>query len=342
MQSEGDRMTDFTVNVVSEKDDKRIPVGLAGQVMVDIQDLFRHIGEYLVARELRLQGPVSGKLSEKFTIFLDKSGGIVLESSTERPETQGYGNIVEEAVAMLETVLDTMGAGTGGYWLDDNFRDAIYRNQIAIDVVALHQDLYDREGYALMYGSGADLKRFGKVDVDKMANFLRNRGLSVNSVTIGVIENGGNRSRNNRYLLNTGNDSVRLSFADQRIADTAPSGACVVAGRINYSEEGRIASVDSVTEVAPISSIMFRRMISAAGDVILRNPLSADVAFENGKWIVSNSDLGIKASNASWDGAVSEFHDYFVFLWSEYADKDGDSLLDEEREIRDYLLKLIS
>ena len=115
-------MTSFTFNVISEKDDKRIPISVAGQVMVDVQDLFRHIGEYIISREMRFQEAVPAKLAEKFTIYADKSGGVVLEASTEAPETRGYGNVVEDALTLLEATLDSLGSGTGGYWVDDNFR----------------------------------------------------------------------------------------------------------------------------------------------------------------------------------------------------------------------------
>ncbi|MBP5734809.1 MAG: hypothetical protein J6W53_03200, partial [Candidatus Methanomethylophilaceae archaeon] len=139
-------MTGFTVNVISEKDDKRVPIAVAGQIMVDIQDLFRHIGEYLISREMRPQEAVPRSLGDKFTIYMDKTGGIVLDASTSTPETEGYGNVVDDALKVLEATLDTLGSGTGGYWVDDNFTDAIYRNQVVIDIVALYQDLNDKEG----------------------------------------------------------------------------------------------------------------------------------------------------------------------------------------------------
>ena len=176
-------MAGFTVNVISEKEDKRVPVSLAGQIMVDIQDLFRHIGEYLVSRELRLQEAVPAKLAEKFTIYMDKSGGFALDASTYTPETSGYGNVTDDALTLLEATLDTLGSGTGGYWVDDNFKDAIYRNQIVVDIVALYQDLADKEGYALMYGSGPELKRFGKVAGRTLGSFSLSSKLGMNSTS---------------------------------------------------------------------------------------------------------------------------------------------------------------
>ena len=335
-------MAGFTVNVISENSDKRVPISVAGQVMVDIQDLFRHIGEYLISRELRLQEAVPSKLGDKFTLYADKSGGVVLESSSYVPETEGYGNIVDDALQLLEITMDTLGSGTGGYWVEDNFKDALYRNQIVIDIVALYQDLNDKKGFSLMYGSGSELKKFGKVNVEKMANFISERGLSVNSVTIGCIENMGNRSGNARYLLNTGAKTVKLTFSDPKAADKVNSGASIIAGRITYSEDGKIASVENVYETIPLTTIKFRRMISSTGDVELKVPVDADVTFRDGKWSLSNKELGILSSNQRWDDAVTSFHDYFVFLWSEYKDKDSSSLSDEEKEVKECLNRLVA
>lgn len=335
-------MASFTVNVISERDDKRVPISLASQVMVDIQDLLRHIGEYLIARELRLQETVPAKLGDKFTLYADKNGGVVLDSSSYVPETEGYGNVVDDALQLLEITLDTLGSGTGGYWVDDNFKDALYRNQIVIDIVALYQDINDRPGFSLMYGTGSELKKFGKVNVEKMANFISERGLSVNGVTIGSIENMGNRSGYARYVLNTGAETVKLTFSDPKYANDVQHGASIVAGKVNYSEDGRIASVENVYETVPLTTIKFRRMISSTGDVALKVPVDAKVVFADGKWKISNDELGISASNARWDDAVTSFHDYFVFLWSEYKDKDASILSDEEREVKDFLNSLVA
>ena len=333
-------MTGFTVNIVSEKDDKRVPIALAGQVMVDVQDIFRHIGEYLITREMRLQKTVPAKLSEKFTIYTDKSGGVVLEASTGMPETSGYGNVLEDTLTLLEATMDTMGSGTGGYWIEDNFKDVLYRNQVVMDLVGMYQDINDKEGYALMYGSGPELKKFGTVNVDKLANFIADRGMSMNGVTIGVVERMGNKAGDSRFVLNTGESTVKITFADPKIAANLGSDPVIVAGKINYSEEGNIASVENVNGTSALTSIRFRRVISASGDVSLKVPVEANVTFKDGKWTLSNKDLGIDATNKSWDLAVMDFNDFFIFLWSEYKDKDVEP--GEEQEIKDALNALVA
>ena len=71
-------------------------------------------------------------------------------------------------------------------------------------------------------------------------------------------------------------------------------------------------------------------------------PVDVDVSFRDGKWMLSNKDLGILSSKQRWDDAVTDFHDYFIFLWTEYKDKDPESLSDEEREVRDSLNDLVA
>jgi len=333
-------MAGFTVNIISEKEDKRIPVALAGQVMVDVQDLYRHIGEYLITREMRLQKTVPAKLSEKFTIYTDKTGGVILEASTNIPDTSGYGNVLDDTLTLLEATMDTMGSGTGGYWIEDNYKDVLYRNQIVLDLVGMYQDINDREGYALMYGSGTELKKFGTVNVDKLANFIANKGMSMDGVTIGVVERMGNKAGDTRYVLNTGDSTVKITFSDPKNAANLGSGPVIVAGKVTYSEEGNIASVENVYDTSPLTEIKFRRVISASGDVSLKVPVKADVAFKDGKWVLSNKDLGIDASNKNWDIAVMDFNDFFIFLWSEYKDKEVE--LDEEKEIKEALNALVA
>lgn len=334
-------MVSFTVNVVSEKEDKRVPVGVYGQIMVDIQDLFRHIGEYIVSKEMRLQGAVPKKLSDKFTLYID-SGKLAISASSYRPETEGYGNVVEDAVKVTEAVLDTLGSGTGGYWVEDNFKDALYRNQIVFDVVGLYQDLADSDGCALMYGSGDEPKKFGKVDVDKMAKFISDRGLSVNGVTVGTVRKLQNKSKGDKYALDTGTDSIRLTFADGKDAVPKENGPVIVAGTLVYSEDGKLAAVENAYETAPLSMIKFGRMVSASGDIALKEPVEVSVAFRDGKWVFSNDELGILESDAEWDSASAKFHDYFVFLWTEYTEKKDEDLGDEEKEVKNALLRLVA
>ena len=96
------------------------------------------------------------------------------------------------------------------------------------------------------------------------------------------------------------------------------------------------------SDTSPLTSIKFRRVISASGDVSLKVPVEANVEFRDGKWILTNKDLGIMASKNRWDDAVTDFHDYFIFLWTEYKDKDAAMLDDEEREVKDSLNALVA
>ena len=340
-------MVNFTINVVSEKDDKRVPAALAGQIMVDIQDLFTHIGEYLVAKELRLQTIVDPKFDEKFRIYMDSDEGVTFGASTNVPDTSGRGDIVEDAVKLLEVTMDRMGQGTGSYWMEDTFQDALYRNAIIYDIVALYQDIIERPGYALMYGSTDELKRFGTVDVAKMSAFIRENGLSYDGATIGrLVRTSAKSQKESRYALTTNSGQVKIAFADDeeraKAEGLVDKGAVIIAGRITYDEDGNLIGLINAGGLAPASDIKFHRMVSVTGDVILKEPVPISVKFKDGKWKLSNIDLGISVTKDTWDDAIQSFHDYFIFLWMQYATKGDEGLSEEELEVKRYLLSLIA
>ncbi len=340
-------MTDFAVNIVSEKDDKRTPIALAGQIMVDIQDLFTHIGEYLVSRELRTQGFVDSKFDAKFRIYLDGDGGVSFSASTDNPETRGQGDLVADTVAKMEEVLDVMGKGTGSYWIEDNFKDALYRNAVIYDIAALHQDMALSEGFALEYGTSEEPKKFGRVDLEKLSAFISNKGLTCDGVAVGTLVTSKSKSgKGPKYVFSVGGtETCRISFRDgeelRKASGFADKGAVIVAGKITYSEDGNIVSINEAEEMCDIGSIEFPRIVTPTGDIILKTPVAAKISFGNGKWNLSEEDLGISESSESWNKAVQSFHDYFLFLWMQYAEKGDEGMSEEELEVKSALLSHI-
>ena len=339
-------MANFTVNVISEKKDRRVPVALAGQIMVDIQDLFTHVGEYIAATELHVQNVLDRKFDEKFRIYMDPNDGISFNASTDIPETSGRGNLVDDALDLMEKTLDAMGSGTGSYWIEDNYKDALYRNMVIFDIVALYQDLSDWDGYSLVYGATKDLKKFGKVDVGKLSAFIKGNGLSCRGYTYGIVGVTPSKSgRYPKYYITYGDKKAKLIFADpndgsscEPFVDKTP---VLISGTLAYSEDGDLVSVSDASKVIPATKVEFSRLVSSTGDVKLKHPLNATVSYEGGKWVLRNEEVGISESGDTWDAAVQMFHDYFVFVWVQYADIGDEGLSEEELEVKKYLLGLI-
>jgi hypothetical protein len=339
-------MLNFTVNIISENEDKRVPVAIAGQIMVDIQSLLSHTGEFLMAKELKIQEALEPRLLSKFTLYINSTGGITLNTSSYVPETKGFGNVIDDAVILMEKTLDALGAGTGGYWMEDNYDDPVYRGQIIVDVVTLFEHINSFEGFVLMYGSTDTLKKFGKVNVEKMVNFLHEKGNTTYNTVIGLITETKSKSKRTQMSLVFGSIKVRLSFANETILKLASQqvdkGPISITGKLTYSGEGKLLEVASAEKLIPLSSVKFYRMISSTGDVELKAPVEAAVKYENGIWMLTNDSLGIVVSKDNWDSAVQQFHDYFVFLWTQYTEKKDTDLSDEEKDIKDFLLKLIA
>ncbi|MCL1983932.1 MAG: hypothetical protein FWG58_00870, partial [Methanomassiliicoccaceae archaeon] len=67
----------FSITVRSEKEDKRIPIAVASDVMFDIQLLLTHIGESLISEEFGTYSRPAEALVERFMLYMDPdSGGI--------------------------------------------------------------------------------------------------------------------------------------------------------------------------------------------------------------------------------------------------------------------------
>lgn len=336
-------MKNFAVSVIPEGDEGNVPVALAGQVMVDVQRILGDIGEYLVAKELRIQKSLHPDLLTRFVLFLNETGGISLGSSTIAPQTEGYGNIVDDAVTLMEETLDALGSGIGGYWMEDHFNDPIYRNQIIYDIMALYRHLNAYSGYSLLYGADGS-KKLGTVNVEKLEAFIKNKGFTANGATLGIISISQSKSRHDSVSLICGDDKTKLYFAD-KASETATKAYAgqpvIIGGKMSFSKDGNLLEIRDAGGVTPVSSIKFRRMISGDGDVTLKSPVVATISYDNGIWSLKNEDLGISVSKETWDEAVQSFHDYFIFLWIQYADPEAE-ISEEETEVRDYLLSLVA
>ncbi|KQM10817.1 MAG: hypothetical protein WDA05_00190 [Candidatus Methanomethylophilaceae archaeon] len=332
-------MSKFTVNIVPKGDDKRIPVKLAGQIMVGMQDLLYRIGEYVMSEELRAQGPIDRGLLSKFTLYIDSAGGMGLKATSDRPETRGYGNIVDDALGLLERTMDALGSGIGGYWMDDHYSNPFYRNSVIYDILALDECLRESEGYALVYGSGKT-KEFGRPNKEKLSAFIRDRGMTGEGAAIGIMQSIPSKSRKSPVSLSQGKSSVRLRFADPSYDDIV-AGPVEVRGMLRYSDDNTILDVSGAKRPEPLVTVAFRRMVSVNGDVELRAPVEASVSYQGDSWMLKNEDLGIVISKPDWDSAVQSFHDYFVFLWVHYTQGAVGDFGDEEKEVRETLMSLV-
>lgn len=330
-------MRSVNINVIPKEGEDKVPVEVAGNVMVDIQSLFRHVGEYLISKELRLQNKIDSNLSDMFELFIDPSSGISLRSS---PKISTSG-IVDDALALLERTLISMGSGAGGYWIEDNYVDPRFRKLIADDIITLAEGLRDRFYIKFVADSV-----FDNVDIEKIEKYIAGLGMSYEDATCGVIKAANSKSGKHRGLrLVIGDDSARLSFSSPEAENEAAALAdktVITAGRIKFSE-GHISEISGIGKTVPFEVVKFKRMISSEGDVSLTVPLEIDINFDVAKneWVLKNEELGISVSKSDWDLAIMSFHDYFIFLWNEYTSKEESELSDEEKEVKGFLLGLV-
>lgn len=323
-------MQQFSFKVVNSADaDSEVPVTVAGQIMVDIQNLLADVGELMVRQELRTQNSLPEGIRDRFTLRMKGTGGA---------GTRTDGALIEDALAMMCSELDRANLKSDAPAQSGNHIEAMGRARIAGDMLALADHL---EGYTLSYGSEEGGMRVFRMNsrtaLEKEAAVDAS---SIPSAIIGKVSR--DPVRRNRWLVSNGADSVPLSFSpgmSQEDIDSFESfGPLIVLGTVSLDEAGRLAGIRDVTSCYQFPIVKFHRAIGSERDILLFNPVPACVSYNaaKGVWTLVNEDLGISESKPSWDEAVMAFHEYFLFLWETYAESD-EEFQGEELEVRDYL-----
>jgi hypothetical protein len=328
----------FSITVRSEKEDKRIPIAVASDVMFDVQLLLTHIGESFIAEEFGSYERPTDALVGRFTLFIDpESGGISFRSSAGK----GKSALMDKAVAMLRTTLERMGSGSGTYWMEDTFIDPRYRSLILYDLIQLSKHMDAERGYVLYFSSDDKERRFDPVDTEKAQAYL-NKGARISNGSVAGILNGVQSKRGVMYGFTVGGDRVKISFRSKDAENDASKFVSMpvqIGGTLRYSDDGALLEVADITSVTAFDKRTFKHMISADRDIPLTGWIDADVRYDSSArvWKLSYPDLGISSSDQEWDNAVAGFHDYFVFLFDNYSSKDDSELSEEEIEVKGLL-----
>jgi hypothetical protein len=329
----------FSITVRSEKEDKRIPIAVASDVMFDVQLMLTHIGESFIAEEFGSYGLPAEALTERFTLYIDpESGGISFKTSAGK----GHSALMDKAIAKFTATLDKMGSGSGTYWMEDNYNDPRYRCMVLYDLMQLSKHMAVKRGYALFFDADGKEKRFEPLDMDKTQAFLDKNGRIARNAVAGILNVARSKRNTPMYGFVVGDDRVKLSFRSPDAEGDAAryvNSAVVIKGVLKYSDEGELLEVSDIESVEPFSIKVFRNMISADRDIPLAVSVEANVSYDGGTmlWKLAYPDLGISSSDQDWDVAVTAFHDYFVFLCDNDQSKDGNELSDEEKEVKELL-----
>lgn len=267
-------MAGFNINIVSDKADKRVPITLAGQMMIDFQSLVTHIGEFIMGTEMHIQKSLNSKLLDRTAIYMDSAGGMSVGASSKSTETKGR-DIMADIVEYVEKTLDAVATDEAAMWFEETYTQNGSKTKIINDVLTIADDVAKYDGFSFVYGS----------------------------------------------------DSVKTL----RVAN-----AKSLQNLIKYT------SSSTQYDEIPIGEMTVNRIFATNGDIDLKAPVTAFVQVNPGKITITNEELGILVSKGNWDEAVQQFHDYFVFYWLQYGEKDDTALSDEEKEIKQALLKYVA
>lgn len=325
-------MGTFYINV-SAGGDGRVPVGVAGSVMVGVQRLLADIGRHSVAKALMLQGDVPPELLSRFTLYVDGSPSSVSSSADMRFD--GGSNMLREALDEIVSLIDCVSGGSAEGVLE-RYPDPRYRVPILEDLLFLSDSLGDLHLNCSMDGRESSLSAEAAAYV---AGLLDDRCGSFLGCVFGIL-----RECDGGVYLETDNGDVPLMCG---AAGGPPGMPCAVSGRISLYSDGTVEKMTDICGLDELSSLSFGRAVSSDSDLVLGGPLAADVGYddEHGLWTLSNEPLGISLSKEDLDDAILEFHDHFMFMWEVYdkSSEDGDpeeDFAEDELRLRNYILSI--
>ena len=329
-------MRSFSFKVVPQDGgDGKVPISVAGQTMVDVQNVLTEITSTLLRTEFRLQGELPSYILDRYMLTIGGSGNGNIGSNPGR-----------EGRPMLEACLDTfcytldfMGKGVIGNWMVENFIETLGRRRVGEALVRLADNL---QGYTLMYGEPGQERVFKGLNREKLTAQIEADSARVqNTACIGKMLR--DPARKGKYLLTNGSSTFPAEFATnismQGKEASVDSGLIICVGKANTDSDGRVSSMKEVTGIHLLPEVRFNRVISATRDIEMAVPLPAAVSVgkDGRSWNIRNADLGIDITKDSWDECVLAFHDYFVFLWENYAESD-EEFEGEEQEIKELLI----
>lgn len=312
-------MRQFNFKVVDSEDpDAEVPVLVAGQIMIDVQNLLTDVGCLMVRQELRTQSELPEGVADRFTLKIQGGPG------SAGSDASSDGTLLEDALAETMAELDRANMASAMQTEPGSHTEAEGRRRIATDILALQKHL---DGRTMMYGIGDELRKF-RVNPRRGLEGESSADISgMQSAVVGILSR--DPVRHGRWVLSNGIDSFPAVFPDAasgeeafKQAGGAPS---IVTGAVVLDEGGRVVSMKDILGCYPFPSLRFHRAITRDRDIPLLNPAEAAVGYDRqkGRWTLVNSDLGISVSKPSWDEAVAAFHEYFVFLWETYVDSGG-------------------
>ncbi len=327
-------MQPFEFRIVPKGDaSEHVPESTAMQAVADVQKLLEDIGRNMIAKEMRLQGEVPGKLLKRFDL-----SGIGSRGGNE-VVAEGDDTLALDALNKLMEELDRANMPEVVPAPSDHV-EAVYRRSVCRDILDLCDHL---DGNSLLYGSGRASRKLRVNRRERLESDAENILPQFTGAIIGSISR--DPARKGHWTISNGKSSVPITFGSRISPADIPlfvkAGIVIASGTVEMDPEGNVIGLSSATGIYSFPSVKFHRIITADRDIVLLNPAEAVPSHNpsTGIWSLSNDDLGIYVSKPSWDECVMAFHDYFAFLWETYKESEG-PFEGEEQEIRDLLLTM--
>jgi hypothetical protein len=114
-----------------------------------------------------------------------------------------------------------------------------------------------------------------------------------------------------------------------------------VYGQAEFDSAGNVREITAVDRFEPFRELTLQRLFKGDTELVLRQPVSVAIDYNDDLWIAENDDLGIVAANEDYDVCLQDFQDEFFFAWEEYGRAEDSQLTVGARNLKRSLTELV-
>lgn len=338
----------LTLRLTLANSDSPVPVGVVADRLWVVQAAMYHLGDYLTGSDFRVRGGSTKAVRKKCELVIRQvqlgSFSSVLELPTGGFMAEGEVGLGPAALEKLSELVTAVEAATP---IEEAVERAIseprHRSRVVRDLVNLWPS--EREGVTVSLGfSGGEqtsLSSRGRLVLEAIAS--REREAEESSVK-GILGTA-HVNPGAQYIRIVGPDgTVRCQVGDELQADVARFlGRPVIAyGEAEFDNAGNIRELNNVDRIDPFAGLSLQRIFSGDDELVLREPVSIAIDFQEQRWVAENRELGVFASNSDYEECLREFQEEVFFAWRQYGAADDAELTPGARELKHALRVLVT
>jgi hypothetical protein len=343
------RMPTRSLDLVIRTSDpgQKVQVRTVADKLSRLQTALLHIGDYLTGSDFRARGGSTELVRRKCTLFVSNvsigSFSATLELEPAPSVTSGELGLGEEAVAKLQEIVSLVESEQEiESRVDLSVTNPRHRTRIIKDLTDLWPEERDRLAVEVSFPGevAAPLTPTGRLVLEG----LLSRQRDAEQISVKGVLGTAHVTPGEAFFRITGPDgriTCRITKEQQESAGRLLGKPTIVYGQAEFDSAGNVREITAVDRFEPFRELTLQRLFKGDTELVLRQPVSVAIDYNDDLWIAENDDLGIVAANEDYDVCLQDFQDEFFFAWEEYGRAEDSQLTVGARNLKRSLTELV-